>query len=50
MPAAWSAGSQVLLITRLRGQLELRVVRDGRTKVVDLHGNTPAGVATLQPR
>ena len=48
--SAWSADSQVLLITRLRGQLELRVVRDGRTKVVDLHGNTPAGVPTLQPR
>ena len=31
--SAWSADGQVLLITRLRGQLELRVVRDGRTKV-----------------
>jgi len=49
--AAWSTDSHVLLITR-RAQLELRVVRDGRTKVVDLHGYERwcCGVATLQPR
>jgi Tol biopolymer transport system component len=48
--AAWSSDNRVLLITRLTGQLELRVVRDGRTKVVDLHGNMLGGVPTLQPR
>ena len=48
---AWSADSRVLLITR-PAQLELRVVRDGRTKVIDLHGYQRwcCGVATLQPR
>jgi dipeptidyl aminopeptidase/acylaminoacyl peptidase len=48
--AAWSADSRVLLIARLHGQLELRVVRDGRTKVVDLHRNMLGGAPTLQPR
>jgi Tol biopolymer transport system component len=44
---AWSADSRVLLIARLRGGLELRVVRDGRTKVVRPE---LGGAATLQPR
>ena len=48
--AAWSADSRVLLIARLGGRLELRVVRNGRTRVVDLHGNMLGGVAALQPR
>jgi hypothetical protein len=41
----------LLLITR-PAQLELRVVRDGRTKVVNLHAYQRwcCGVATLQPR
>jgi len=48
---AWSADGRVLLITR-PAQLELRVVRDGRTRVVNLHGYQRwcCGVATLQPR
>ena len=44
---AWSADSRVLLIARLKGRLELRVVRDGRTKLVAL---LLGGEATLQPR
>ena len=49
---AWSGDGRVLLITRKQGQLELRVVRDGRTKLVDLHGYQGyiAAPATLQPR
>ena len=48
--SAWSTDSRALLVTRLHGQLELRVVRDGRTKVVDLHGNMLTGPPALQPR
>jgi Tol biopolymer transport system component len=44
---AWSADSRVLLIARLNGRLELRVVRDGRTKLV---APRLGGEATLQPR
>jgi hypothetical protein len=47
---AWAADSRVLLIERQNGHLELRVVRDGRTKVVDFHGELPRGMPTLQPR
>jgi len=47
---AWSADSRVLLIARQNGNLELRVVRDGRTKVVDVHGEQLRGMPTLQPR
>lgn len=50
----WSADSRVLLIAR-RHPLELRVVRDGRTKVVNVRGIAPErayldGTPTLQPR
>lgn len=48
--AAWSADSRVLLVVRQNGRLELRVVRDGRTKVVDLRGNSLGGPPALQPR
>jgi Tol biopolymer transport system component len=48
--AAWSSDSRVLLIVRQNGRLELRVVRDGRTKVVDLRGKALGGLPTLQPR
>jgi Tol biopolymer transport system component len=44
---AWSADSRVLLIARRNGRLELRVVRDGRTKLV---APLLGGEATLQPR
>lgn len=49
--AAWSTDGRVLLVTRA-ARLELRVVRDGRTKVIDLHGYERwcCGAATLQPR
>ena len=46
---AWSADSRVLL-SRAQRHLELRVVRDGRTKAVDFHGEQPRGMPTLQPR
>jgi Tol biopolymer transport system component len=47
---AWSADSRVLLVERQNGHLDLRVVRDGRTKVVYVHGEQFRGMPTLQPR
>jgi hypothetical protein len=52
--SAWSADSRVLLLAR-RHPLELRIVRDGRTKVVNVRGMTSQrgqfdGTPTLQPR